>query len=80
MTKLVKLENHLSTGAELTAKQITSMFGFKNPHQAVRSLREKGICVYSNQRTLNTGERVVKYRVGTPSRAIIAAGFAALSA
>lgn len=80
MTKLVKLENHLVSGAELTAKQITSMFGLKNPHQAVRSLREKGICVYSNPSTLTDGTRVVKYRVGTPSRAIIAAGFAALSA
>ena len=80
MTKLVKLEQHLNTGAELTAKQITSMFGLKNPHQAVRSLREKGVCVYSNPRTLHTGERVVKYRVGRPSRAIVAAGLAALSA
>lgn len=79
MTKLVKLENHLNTGVELTAKQITSMFGFKNPHQAVRSLREKGVCVYSNPRTLNDGTRVVKYRVGTPSRAIVAAGMAALA-
>ena len=80
MTKLTKLETYLNTGAEVTAKQITGMFGLKNPHQAIRSLREKGVCVYANQRTLSTGQVVNKYRVGRPSRAIVAAGLAALTA
>lgn len=80
MTKHDKLEQHLNTGAELTGKQITSMFGIKSPSRAVSYLREKGVCVYSNPRTLHDGTRVVKYRVGRPSRAIVAAGLAALSA
>jgi len=80
MTKHDKLESFLNTGAELTGKQITSMFGLQSPSRAVNYLREKGVCVYSNPRTLHDGTRTVKYRVGRPSRAIVAAGFAALTA
>lgn len=80
MTKHDKLEHCLNTGVELTGKQITSMFGLQSPSRAVAYLREKGVCIYSNPRTLHDGARVVKYRVGRPSRAIVAAGIAALSA
>jgi len=72
MTKQAKLLSHLQTGAELTAKQISSIFGLKNPGRAVHSLRTQGFCVYSNPTTLSTGEKVVKYRIGTPSKRIVA--------
>jgi predicted transcriptional regulator len=72
MTKTAKLIQCLEGGKELTAKQITGTFGFKNPARAVHYLREQGYCVYSNPKTLSTGERVVKYRLGKPSRAMVA--------
>lgn len=73
MTKLAKLEKYLIAGNELTAKQITSMFGLQNPTAAIHSLRINGLCVYANKATLATGRETVKYRVGRPTRAMIAA-------
>lgn len=73
MTKIVKLKCALIAGEKLTAKQITARFGLKNPHEAVRQLRNEGICVYANEAVLSTGKKVVKYRVGTPSKAMVAA-------
>lgn len=78
MTKTAKLQKHLSTGATLTAKQITAQFGIKNPHEAVRQLRESGVCVYGNPATLSDGTKTTKYRIGTPTKAMVAAAYAAI--
>lgn len=72
MSKQAKLLSHLQSGAELTAKQISGIFGLKNPGRAVHALRTQGFCVYSNPTTLSTGEKVVKYRIGAPSKRIVA--------
>ena len=72
MSKQAKLLNHLSTGAELTARQISGSFGLKNPHEAIRSLREQGHCIYSNKAVLADGTQTTKYRIGKPSRRMIA--------
>lgn len=73
MTKLSKLENYLASGNEVTAKQITSMFGLQNPTAAIHALRTSGVCVYANKATLSNGTETTKYRVGRPTRAMIAA-------
>lgn len=73
MSKTQSLIRSFESGAELTAKQISGSFGFKNPGRAVHYLREQGYCIYSNQATLkSTGEKVVKYRLGTPSKRMVA--------
>jgi len=72
MSKQAKLLSHLQAGAELTAKQISGTFGLKNPGRAVHLLRTQGFCVYSNPTTLSNGATVVKYRIGTPSKRIVA--------
>lgn len=72
MSKQAKLLNYLHTGAEVTAKQIAGSFGLKNPHGAIHSLREQGHCIYANKATLADGTETVKYRVGKPSRRMIA--------
>lgn len=72
MSKQAKLLNHLTTGAELTARQISGSFGLKNPHEAIRSLREQGHCIYANKSKLADGTPTTKYRLGTPSRRMIA--------
>lgn len=76
MTKTAKLQKHLSTGASLTAKQISAQFGIKNPHEAVRTLRESGVCVYGNPAVLSDGTKTTKYRIGRPTKAMIAAAYA----
>ena len=71
MTKLQRLESYLVAGNEATARQITSMFGIKNPTAAVHALRAKGVCVYGNEATLYTGEKTTKYKVGKPTKNMI---------
>ncbi len=78
MTKIAKLQKHLSTGASMTAKQISAQFGIKNAHEAVRTLRESGVCVYGNPATLSDGTKTTKYRIGTPTKAMVAAAYAAI--
>jgi hypothetical protein len=67
----------LKNGEELTAKQITARFGIANPTATVSDLRlRSGYAVYAN--TKSNG--VTKYRLGTPSRAVVAAGYRAMAA
>jgi predicted ArsR family transcriptional regulator len=79
-TKSQALLEALQKGEQLTAKQITARFGIANPTATVSDLRFSGYAVYANKRTNKRGETFTKYRLGTPSRAIIAAGYRALSA
>jgi predicted transcriptional regulator len=72
MSKQAKLLSHLQAGNELTAKQIKGSFGIAHPASAVRNLREKGYCVYSNSAKLADGTPTVKYRIGVPSKRMIA--------
>jgi len=77
-TKTDSVLNALMNGEELTALQIRSRFSVGNPHEVIRSLREKGYAIYLNERTNSKGEVTQKYRLGTPSRAMVAAAYAVL--
>ena len=79
-TKTAKLIAALEDGAELTAKQINARYGVKNARALISSIRMQGYPVYLNKRvsTFN-GETYSKYRLGTPTRAVVAAGFRALA-
>jgi len=76
MSQAAKLLNILTSGEQVTAKQIRNRTGAKNPYEAVRSLREKGYAVYCNERTNSKGETKSFYRLGTPTRAMVAAAYA----
>lgn len=80
MTKTARALSAFLNGDKLTAKQIASRFGAGNPHEIVRSLRSKGYAIYLNEHTNSKGHVTNKYRLGAPSRAIVAAGIAALGA
>ena len=70
-------------GNERTASQMANFYGTtKGSIQArISELRTKsGIAVYANQRTDTAGRTKTFYRVGTPSRAVVAAGSKALAA
>jgi predicted ArsR family transcriptional regulator len=64
----------------LTAAQIESQFGVGNARSTVSALRMKGYAIYANQKTDTKGRTKTFYRLGTPSRAVVAAGYKALAA
>jgi hypothetical protein len=81
-TKTAKVIVALENGTELTAKQISARYGVKNVRALMSSLRMQGYPVYLNKRTsVFEGETKVynKYRIGKPTRAVIAAGYRALA-
>ena len=81
MTKSERLVEALRKGEELTAAQIKQRFGIANPTATVSDLRlNGGYAVYANQHTDTKGRVSTKYRLGTPSRAVVAAGYRALAA
>jgi hypothetical protein len=80
-TKQNRLIEALQNGQELTAKQMTQRFGIANPTATVSDLRlRSGLAIYANKRTNKLGGTYTKYRLGTPSREVVAAGYKALSA
>lgn len=72
MSKQDKLLSAFQNGNEFTAKQISAQFGIKDAYSAVRNLREAGHCIYGNPATLYTGEQTTKFRLGTPSKRMVA--------
>jgi hypothetical protein len=74
-TKTQALVEAFKTGKELTADQISTKFGLSNPTASITGLRKAGYAIYLNNRN-----GVAKYRLGTPTRKMIAAGYAALGA
>lgn len=61
----------------LTAQKMQSTFGVANPSATINELRNEGNAIYLNSRVVN-GEKVSFYRLGTPTRRMIAAGITAL--
>lgn len=81
LTKRERLIEALQTGAELTAKQIRARFGIANPTATISDIRMRdGYAVYANEKRDSKGRTTVKYRIGTPSRAVVAAGYRAFAA
>ena len=72
MTKAQRLLNFLESGATATPRQIQRMFGIANPSAMVYKLRTEGHCIYANPAKLKDGTEVTKYRLGTPSKALVA--------
>lgn len=78
MTKTNQVLSALQNGEQLTAKQIAARYSVGNPHEVIRSLREKGYAIYLNEHTNSKGEVSQKYRLGSPSRKMVAAAYAAV--
>ena len=79
LTKQARVLEALQSGEQLTAKQIKARFGVANPTATISDIRLSGFAIYANQHTDTKGRVSTKYRLGTPSRAVIAAGFRALA-
>jgi biotin operon repressor len=78
MSKVNSVLNAFKSGDQLTAKQISSRFGLKNAHDAVYQLRSEGYPIYRNNVVNKKGYELTKYRLGKPSRQMVAAAFAVL--
>jgi hypothetical protein len=76
MTKTDLILAALQKGDQLTVAQMRSRFGAGNPHEVIRTLREKGFAIYLNEHTNSKGEVTQKYRLGKPSRKMVAAAYA----
>ena len=78
-TQAEKVATALVNGAELTAKQISARYGVKNVRAVISKLRSEGYSIFLNKRVSSfDGDTYMKYRLGTPTRATVAAGYAAL--
>ena len=79
-SKTAKVIAALQNGTELTAKQIESRYSVGNARALISSIRMQGYSVYLNKRVSSfDGETYSKYRMGSPTRAVVAAGNAALA-
>jgi hypothetical protein len=77
-TKPYRLFSALQSGERISASQATKRFGIKNVSAEVSRIRQNGFAVYADQRVAGNGVRVTEYRLGTPSRKLIAAGYRAM--
>ena len=73
LSKKQKVLNLLLKGENVSWKTIRSRFELESPRAMIDTLRAEGYMIYGN----NVRGREV-YRLGTPTRAIIAAGIQAL--
>ena len=65
--------NAMLRGASVSWTDAQNKYNLKSPRSVVYKLREDGHCVYINKSSTGTS-----YRIGTPSKAIVAAGLMAL--
>lgn len=77
-TKTSKVLNALQSGERLTASQAKKRFGVGNLSAEVSRIRQAGFAVYGNKRVAGNHVEVTEYRLGTPSRRLIAAGYKAM--
>lgn len=76
-----KVLNYLSRDSEyntLTARKMQSVFGVANPSATINELRNEGHAIYLNSRVTSAGQKVFFYRLGTPTKRMVAAGIQAI--
>jgi len=73
LSKTQKIKNLFNKGATVTWKQLRTVYDLRSPAAMVGKLRLQGMMIYENRTSAG-----VSYRVGTPSKAVIAAGQTAL--
>ena len=78
-TKTYKLFSALSNGERVSASQAQKRFGIKNISAEVSRVRQAGFAVYANTRRAGNGVQVTEYRIGAPSRKLVAAGYRAMA-
>ena len=72
-SKTSKVRNLFSKGNSVSWKTLRNTYDLRSPAAMVGKLRNEGMMIYENRTSAG-----VSYRVGTPSKAIIAAGITAV--
>ena len=74
-----KILESLQDGNEVSGAQFASRYPPDTSSVAARvsELRREGYAIYNNRKSDSQGRVTYKYRLGTPSRAVVAAGYAA---
>jgi len=62
----------------LTAAKMQSVYGVANPSATINELRNDGNAIYLNTRINSNGDKVSFYRLGAPTKRMVAAGIAAI--
>ena len=73
VNQAAKLLNFLKSGQTITETQAVKMFGIQRVSARVAELRSEGYSVYRNV----TKDGKTAYRLGAPSRAMVAAAYQA---
>ena len=71
LTQNTKILNFLRSGASISAGQARGLFGVTSLGKRVSELRSDGYAIYTN--VAKNGATI--YRLGTPSRAMVAAAY-----
>lgn len=76
-TKTFKLLKALRTGDAISQSEAFKRFGIKNIRAEATRIRYSGYVVNSKHRTAGNNVQVTEYMLGTATRELIAAGYAA---
>ena len=77
--KAAVLEALKNNEAGVTAAQLEAWLHIGNVRATVSDLRFEGYAIYANRKTDTKGRTKTFYRLGRPSRAIVAAGYRAMA-
>lgn len=61
-----------------TVNQARSMFKIQNVSARIEELRKEGHMIYTNEKTLEDGRKIRYYKLGKPTKKVVAAGIQAL--
>ena len=75
MLTFLSKENGFNT---FTVAQARARWGVTNVAARINELRQEGNTIYTNTKKLSDGRKITFYRLGTPTKQVIAAGIAAL--
>ena len=64
----------------LTSAQARARFGIVNIGARIEELRAEGYCIYTNKKTLADGRRITYYKLGKPTKEMVAMAHAVLGA
>lgn len=67
-----RLLKFLQSGRDITAAQAQQRFGITNVPARIAELRKAGYAIYLNTKTTFWGRTIKAYRLGTPTRRMVA--------
>lgn len=80
MNQKSRILSTFKAGNEYTAKQLQNYFQVGSPTKVISELRREGYAIYLNKRVDTKGRETMKYRLGTPSRRMVAVAVATAGA